>query len=116
MTLTERYGKGLLICSKNSNEPAQTAFQTNPDDYIEQHNLAWLLYTPTLENGLDISKCTRFTEVFGLFCGLLGVNSLIQMLRRVRHPLRQISVLCPRFGLSEIQIALIITPTKSSFK
>ena len=101
MTLTERYGKGLLICSKNSNEPAQTAFQTNPDDYIEQHNLAWLLYTPTLENGLDISKCTRFTEVFGLFCGLLGVNSLIQMLRRVRHPLKQISVLCPRFGLSD---------------
>jgi hypothetical protein len=101
MTLTERYGEGLLICSKNSNEPAQTAFQTNPDDYIDQHNLGWLMYSPTLENGLDISKCTRFTEVFGLFCGLLGVNSLIQMLRRVRHPLRQISVLCPRFGLSD---------------
>jgi Domain of unknown function (DUF3854)/Origin of replication binding protein len=101
MTLTERYGKGLLICSKNSNEPAQTAFQTNPDDWIDQHNPGWLMYTPTLENGLDISKCTRFTEVFGLFCGLLGVNSLIQMLRRVRHPLRQISVLCPRFGLSD---------------
>jgi hypothetical protein len=101
MTLTERYGKGLLICSKNSNEPAQTAFQTNPDDWIDQHNPAWIMYTPTLENGLDISKCTRFTEVFGLFCGLLGVNSLIQMLRRVRHPLRQISVLCPRFGLSD---------------
>jgi hypothetical protein len=101
MTLTERYGKGLLICSKNSNEPAQTAFQTNPDDWIEQHNPAWLIYTPTLENGLDISKCTRFTDVFGLFCGLLGVNSLIQMLRRVRHPLGQISVLCPRFGLSD---------------
>ena len=101
MTLTERYGEGLLICSKNSNEPTQTAFQTNPDDYIDQHNIGWLMYTPTLENGLDISKCTRFTEVFGLFCGLLGVNSLIQMLRRVRHPLRQISVLCPRFGLSD---------------
>src|SRR4028118_771068 len=101
MTLTNRYGEGLLICSKNSNEPAQTAFQTNPDDWIEQHNPAWLIYTPTLENGLDISKCTRFTDVFGLFCGLLGVNSLIQMLRRVRHPLGQISVLCPRFGLSD---------------
>jgi hypothetical protein len=101
MTLTERYGEGLLICSKNSNEPAQTAFQINPDDWIEKYNPAWLMYTPTLENGLDISKCTRFTEVFGLFCGLLGVNSLIQMLRRVRHPLRQISVLCPRFGLSD---------------
>jgi len=101
MTLTDRYGEGLLICSKNSNEPAQTAFQTNPDDWIDQHNPAWIMYTPTLENGLDISKCTRFTEVFGLFCGLLGVNSLIQMLRRVRHPLRQISVLCPRFGLSD---------------
>jgi hypothetical protein len=34
MTLTERYGEGLLICSKNSNEPAQTAFQTNPDDWL----------------------------------------------------------------------------------
>jgi len=101
MTLTERYGKGLLICSKNSNEPDQTAFQTNPDAWSEQNNPAWIIYTPTLENGLDISKCRRFSDVFGLFCGLLGVNSLIQMLRRVRHPLRQISVLCPRFGLSD---------------
>jgi len=101
MTLTERYGEGLLICSKNSNEPAQALFQTDPDVWLEHNNPAWLIYTPTLENGLDISKCRRFTEVFGLFCGLLGVNSLIQMLRRVRHPLKQISVLCPRFGLSD---------------
>jgi hypothetical protein len=101
MTLTDRYGEGLLICSKNSNEPAQTAFQTNPDAWIEHKNPAWIIYTPTLENGLDISKCGWCTDVFGLFCGVLGVNSLIQMLRRVRHPLRQISVLCPRFGLSD---------------
>ncbi|MEG4589360.1 DUF3854 domain-containing protein [Microcoleus sp. MOSTC5] len=101
MTLTDRYGKGLLICSKNSNEPDQIAFQTNPDAWIEQNNPPWIIYTPTLENGLDISKCGWCTDVFGLFCGVLGVNSLIQMLRRVRHPLRQISVLCPRFGLSD---------------
>jgi len=99
--LTEAKGPGLLICSKNSNEPDQTEFQTNPDAWTEKDNPAWLLYTPTLENGLDISKCGKFTDVFGLFCGLLGVNSQIQMLRRVRHPLNQISVLCPKRGLSD---------------
>jgi hypothetical protein len=99
--LKEAKGPGLLICSKNSNEPDQTEFQTNPDAWTEKDNPAWLLYTPTLENGLDISKCGKFTDVFGLFCGLLGVNSQIQMLRRVRHPLNQISVLCPKRGLSD---------------
>jgi hypothetical protein len=101
ITLEAIKGSGLLICSKNSNEPDQIEFQTNPDAYTEKHNVAWILYTPTLENGLDISKCGKFTDVFGLFCGLLGVNSLIQMLRRVRHPLNQISVLCPKRGLSD---------------
>lgn len=100
-TLTEAKGPGLLICSKNSNEPDQTEFQTNPDAWMEKDNPAWLIYSPTLENGIDISKCGKFTDVFGLFCGLLGVNSLIQMLRRVRHPLNQISVLCPKRGLSD---------------
>jgi hypothetical protein len=99
MTLTARYGKGLLICSKNSNDPDQIEFQTNPDAYIRKYNPAWIIYTPTLENGLDISIRERFTDVFGFFCGNLGVNSLIQMLRRVRHPMNQISVLCPEIGL-----------------
>lgn len=99
--LKEAKGPGLLICSKNSNEPDQTEFQTNPDAWMEKDNPAWLIYSPTLENGIDISKCGKFTDVFGLFCGLLGVNSQIQMLRRVRHPLNQISVLCPQHGLND---------------
>lgn len=99
ITLTERFGKGLLICSKNSTDPDQVEFQTDPDAWIEKNNPAWIIYTPTLENGIDISILEWCTDVFGLFCGVLGVNSLIQMLRRVRHPLNQISILCPGFGL-----------------
>jgi hypothetical protein len=99
ITLTERFGKGLLICSKNSTDPDQVEFQTNPDAWIKKNNPAWIIYTPTLENGIDISILEWCSDVFGLFCGVLGVNSLIQMLRRVRHPLNQISILCPGFGL-----------------
>ena len=98
MTLTETHGEGLLICSKNSTDPDQIEFQTNPDAWIEKNNPAWIIYTPTLENGIDISILEWCSDVFGLFCGVLGVNSLIQMLRRVRHPLNQISILCPGFG------------------
>jgi hypothetical protein len=101
LTLIDTKGKGLLVCSKNSNDPDQTEFQTNPDAYIKKHNPNWIIYTPTLENGLDISEGGKFSDVFGLFCGNLGVNSLIQMLRRVRHPINQISVLCPQIGLSD---------------
>jgi hypothetical protein len=101
LTLIDTKGKGLLVCSKNSNDPDQTEFQTNPDAYIKKHNPNWIIYTPTLENGLDISEVGKFSDVFGLFCGNLGVNSLIQMLRRVRHPINQISVLCPQIGLSD---------------
>jgi hypothetical protein len=98
-TLTEATGKGFLICSKTSMEPDSVALQTNPDVCIEQNNLKWIILSPSVENGLDISKREKFTDVFGLFCGVLTVNSLIQMLRRVRHPLNQISVLCPGQGL-----------------
>jgi hypothetical protein len=98
-TLTEATGKGFLVCSKTSMEPDSVALQTNPDVCIEQNNLKWIILSPSVENGLDISIREKFTDVFGLFCGLLGVNSLIQMLRRVRYPINQISVLCPEIGL-----------------
>lgn len=99
MTLTESHGEGLLICSKNSEKPDQTEFQTNPGAWIKKNKPAWIIYTPTLENGIDISILDWCTDVFGLFCGVLSVNPSIQMLRRLRHPLNQISVLCPGFGL-----------------
>ena len=98
-TLTEAKGPGLLICSKTSNDPDPIEVQTNPDIHIKKYN--WIILSPSVENGLDISIREKFTDVFGLFCGLLGVNSLIQMLRRVRHPINQISVLCPQIGLSD---------------
>jgi hypothetical protein len=100
LTLIDTKGKGLLVCSKNSNDPDELEFQTDPDAWVEKHNPNSIIYTPTLENGLDVSIKRKFTDVFGLFCGNLGVNSLIQMLRRVRHPINQISVLCPQIGLS----------------
>ena len=97
-TLTEAKGPGLLICSKTSNDPDPIDVQTNPDIHIKKYN--WVILSPSVENGLDISIREKFTDVFGLFCGNLGANSLIQMLRRVRHPINQISVLCPQIGLS----------------
>jgi hypothetical protein len=82
------HGDGLLITAKTVTEAWAKECQANPDAYICEHKPAWLVYSPTLESGLDISLLHKFSDVFCWFVGVLGVDECLQMSRRVRHPWR----------------------------
>jgi hypothetical protein len=98
MQLEESHGKGLLLTSKTATKEEIKEFLKDPDAFIRKYGLAWIVYTPTAESGIDISIQNYFSDVFCWFVGVLGVDECMQMSRRVRHPER-IIVLCPERGL-----------------
>jgi hypothetical protein len=101
------HGRGKLLTSKTATKAEIKEFLKDPDAYIKKYGLAWIVYTPTAESGIDISiqnidikTQNYFSDVFCWFVGVLGVDECMQMFRRVRHPER-IIVLCPEHGLAK---------------
>jgi hypothetical protein len=105
--LEKTHGRGKLLTSKTATKAEVKEFLKDPDAYIKKYGLAWIVYTPTAESGIDISiqnidisTQNYFSDVFCWFVGVLGVDECMQMSRRVRHPER-IIVLCPERGLAK---------------
>lgn len=92
-------GTGLLLTADNSTEDLQAEFIKNPSESISSHKWSFIVATPLLQDGVDISTPDYFSEVFGLFGGVVTVNSVCQMVRRVRHPIGGIKILCAARGL-----------------
>lgn len=92
-------GTGLLLTADNATEDLQAEFVNNPKESINSHNWSFIVATPLLQDGVDISTKDYFSEVFGMFRGVIGVNSVCQMVRRVRHPIGGIKILCAARGL-----------------
>ena len=99
LRLRKSHGPGLLITSKTVTEEEMKKALKDPDAYIKKHKLAWLIFSPTAESGIDISIRDYFSDVFCWFIGVIGVDESMQMSRRVRHPER-ITVLSPERGLA----------------
>ncbi|MEP6582530.1 DUF3854 domain-containing protein [Microcoleus vaginatus GB2-A3] len=97
--LTEELGDGILLTSKTVTEDWAKELLKNPDAYFEAHQVAWLIYTPTAESGVDISIKRYFSDVFCWLVGVLGVDESMQMSRRVRNPIGQIYIYCAERGL-----------------
>jgi hypothetical protein len=95
-------GTGLLLTADNSTEDLQAEFSDNPDESIRTHQWKFIVATPLLQDGIDISIRDYFSEVFGIFSGVISVKSVCQMVRRVRHPIGNIKMLCAerRYPLS----------------
>ena len=91
-------GKGLLLTADNVGEDLQGEFMDSPDESICKYQWAFIVATPLLQDGVDISTPDYFSEVFGMFGGVVSVNSVCQMVRRVRHPVRGIKILCAERG------------------
>jgi hypothetical protein len=91
-------GKGLLLTADNVGEDLQGEFMDSPDESICKHQWAFIVATPLLQDGVNISTPDYFSEVFGMFGGVVSVNSVCQMVRRVRHPVRGIKILCAERG------------------
>lgn len=92
-------GTGLLLTADNSTEDLQAEFIKNPSESISSHKWSFIVATPLLQDGVDISTVDYFSEVFGMFGGVVTVNSVCQMVRRVRHPIGGIKILCAARGL-----------------
>jgi len=91
-------GTGLLLTADNATEDLQAEFMDNPDESIRPHQWKFIVATPLLQDGVDISIPDYFSEVFGVFGGVVSVNSVCQMVRRVRHPIGGIKILCAERG------------------
>jgi hypothetical protein len=91
-------GTGLLLTADNATEDWQAEFMDIPDESICSHQWKFIVATPLLQDGVDISIRDYFSEVFGIFGGVVSVNSVCQMVRRVRHPIGNIKILCAERG------------------
>lgn len=91
-------GKGLLLTADTVGEEWQGEFMDCPDESIIKHQWAFIVASPLLQDGVNISIRDYFSEVFGMFGGVVTVNSVCQMVRRVRHPIGGIKILCAERG------------------
>jgi len=91
-------GTGLLLTADNATEDLQAEFMDSPDASIPSHQWSFIVATPLLQDGVDISIPNYFSEVFGMFGGVVSVNSVCQMVRRVRNPIANIKILCAERG------------------
>jgi hypothetical protein len=81
---SERGLKVLRIDSKTVPESYVKECLKDCNTYIEEHKPDVLLYTPSAESGVDVSIPDYFTEHFAFFFGVLDVDSILQMLGRIR--------------------------------
>lgn len=82
----KRGAKTLRIDSKTVTEDYAKEFLADCNKYIKDHKIDVLLYSPSAESGLDVSLKGWFTDHFGFFFGVLGVDAIIQMMGRIRDP------------------------------
>jgi hypothetical protein len=79
--------RGIRVDSKTVNNQDVKKFFTDPDQYILENQPEYVIYSPSAESGLDIPLKNYFSEHFAFFFGQLDVDSMIQMLGRIRDEL-----------------------------
>ena len=82
--LIEQGRKGIRVDSKTVGQDEVKEFFTNPDKWISENLPEYIVYSPSAESGLDIPTLDCFDAHFGFFFGQLDVDSMIQMLGRIR--------------------------------
>lgn len=71
----------LTVHSDNSGGEQQVKFLTKPDD--ESVNYDLLIYSPSISSGVSLKR-GHFTQVYGLYHGIVSGREFFQMLRRNR--------------------------------
>jgi hypothetical protein len=87
-------GTGLLLTADTASEDWQAEFMDEPKESIKKYQWKFIVASPVAESGVDIPTEDYFSEAFGIFGGVVSVNSVCQMVRRVRHPINGIKILC----------------------
>ena len=82
--LKEQGRTGIRVDSKTVCEERVKEFFTDPDKYIRENKPEYLIYSPSAESGLDVPTKNYFDAHFAFFFGQLDIDSMIQMIGRIR--------------------------------
>ena len=99
--LLEQGRQGIRIDSKTISDKRVKEFLQDPDRWIAENQPEYLLGSPSIESGLDISIKNYFTEHFAFFFGMLDIDSCLQMLGRIRDSSVPKFIWCKKFILPE---------------
>lgn len=93
--------KTLLITSETVIEPEVKTALKNLTEYIKVNNIQTLIYSPSGESGINIDMPDYFSVVFGIFYGVISIDSCMQMLGRVRDTNAPRVITIPTTGIGE---------------
>ncbi len=74
-------------------------FMKNPDAFIAHHQPKVLLLSPTIESGADISIRGYWKKAFYQFYGVIALNSILQMIGRLRDEQIPRDIWCTERGI-----------------
>jgi hypothetical protein len=91
--------KGLRIDSKTIAEKGSYAdkFMSNPNNVIKTLLPQFVVCSPSVQSGVDINITDYFTDSYGLFFGVVGTNTQLQMMGRLRDPNVRWHIACPEY-------------------
>ena len=105
--ILESMGKsGIRVDSKTLADKDHPAidFVKNCDKWIRKNEPDYVLISPSFAEGGDISIRGYFTDVYALFHGVLGVDSLRQFMGRFRDPEILFHVWCREYGFKQSSV------------
>ncbi len=89
---------GIRVDSVTVSEEWCKKFLEDPDKWIAENKPQYLIYSPTAEGGIDISIKDYFSKQYGFFFGVLGVDSILQMIGRIRDRKVPRTIWTPEFA------------------
>ena len=90
--------KVLRLDSKTTPEVWAKEFLEDPNGYILRHQFDVVVYSPSAESGLDINLKGYFTRQYCFFFNVIGVDSMLQMMMRIRDTAVDRFIWCKQFG------------------
>lgn len=89
-------GKNGMVVSSETLDDNAIKMMESPDTWLENNKQDYLIFTPTIDAGLSITKKGLFDNVFGLFFGVTQADSANQMLGRYRQNVPRIVWVSPK--------------------
>ena len=108
--LEEKRGRKVFLLTSETvvDDDVKKALK-NLNQFILDNGIQTLIYSPSGESGIDVNLRDYFTAVYGLFYGVISIDSCMQMIGRVRDTKvpRYLSV--PKCGIGENEDIFSIT-------
>jgi hypothetical protein len=101
--LNEQGREGIRIDSTTVTDETVRDFLRYPDQWIKANQPDYVIYSPSAQDGIDISIQDYFTHQFCFFFGVLTTDAQVQMIGRVRDSKVKRLVWCREFGHNDTE-------------